>query len=371
MSDTTAEDLADLYDEAPCGYLSLSPDGRIAKANNTIARWLGVSSTDLVGKPLLDIMSFGGKIAYETHIAPLLRLQGKVEEVSLDLLHADGSKIPVMANAAEKRAADRTHLFTRLTVLKAVDRRIYERSLQAALAQAEAAYLEEHGAAVLREQFIAVLGHDLRNPLAAITAGIQMLNGREQLSDRGAEVVSQMLAAIARASGLIDNVLDFARAKLGNVFAISRNDAAPLTPVLEQVVSEMQAIAPQRTIEAEFTIDEPIDCDRGKIGQLLSNLLANAVTHGSPQVPITVRAYTADSELVISVTNGGEPIDSRVQEQLFQPFFRGDVRGSQQGLGLGLFIVSEIAKAHDGSIDVTSSEQETSFIFRMPVSGGA
>ena len=229
------EDLADLYEEAPCGYLSLSPDARIVKANRTLGTWLGMPSGDLVGRPLLEILSFGGRIAFETHIAPLLRLQGAVEEVSLDILHADGSKIPVMANAAEKRGPNGEHLFTRLTLLKAVDRRVYERNLQTSLAKAEEAFLVQHEAAELREQFIAVLGHDLRNPLAAITAGIQMLQAREQVSDRGNLIIREMAASIGRASSLIDNVLDFARNKLGNGLDIARDNNAPLTPVLEQL----------------------------------------------------------------------------------------------------------------------------------------
>ncbi len=370
MSDPATEDFADLYDEAPCGYLSLSPDARIVKANRTVAQWLGRSVGDLVGKSLHEFLSFGGRIAYETHLAPLLRLQGTVDEVALDILHADGSKIPIIANGAEKRAPDGTHLFTRLTLLKAVERRAYERGLQASLAKAEAAFLEEQDAAVLREQFIAVLGHDLRNPLAAITAGIRMLQGRERLSDRGNRVVAEMLAAISRASGLIDNVLDFARNRLGNGFAVQRNSEKPLTPVLQQVVSEMRAIAPERAIEAEFTIGEPVNCDRPKLGQLLGNLLANAVTHGAPDLPIRVRGETTNTEFLLSVSNGGAPIDPQTQDQLFQPFFRGEVRQSQNGLGLGLFIVSEIAKAHGGSIEVTSSEKETRFVFSMPLTAG-
>jgi phosphoserine phosphatase RsbU/P len=360
------EDLADLYENAPCGYLSLSSNARIVKINRTLLTWLGRSEEALLGQPLHDLLSFGGRIAYETHVAPLLRLQGFVHELALDLLHADGSKLPVIANVAEKRGPNAEHVFTRLTVFKAVDRRTYEQGLVAARTQAEASAAAEHEISMLREQFIAVLGHDLRNPLAALSAGVRMINEREKLSERGQSVVKEMNASISRATALIENVLDFARGRLGDGLTITLS-AAHLTPVLEQVVAEMRAIAPDRKIMTHLSIEQPVYCDPGRVGQLASNLIANAVTHGAPGVPIEVEAHIADGRFVLSVANGGVPIPPTAKAQLFQPFFRGAVRRSQQGLGLGLFIVNQIAKAHGGTVDVASSEIETRFTFSVPL----
>ena len=131
------EDLADLYENAPCGYVSLLPDGRVVKLNGTLADWLGRAARDMVGAPFNEFLSFGGRIAFETHLAPLLRLQGHVGEIALDLLDAKAAKIPVIANAVEKRGPDGRHLLTRLTLFKAVDRRTYERSLVEARERAE------------------------------------------------------------------------------------------------------------------------------------------------------------------------------------------------------------------------------------------
>jgi sigma-B regulation protein RsbU (phosphoserine phosphatase) len=367
-SDTLpTEDLADLYENAPCGYVSLSPDARIVKVNRTLADWLGTSADALVGRPFHDLLSFGGRIAFETHLAPMLRLQGSVHELALDMLQADGAKIPIIANAAEKRDPDGRHLFTRLTLFKAVDRRRYERGLVEARAKAEAAIGAEHETAALREQFIAVLGHDLRNPLSALAAGVRLIEERETLSQRGRVVVEEMNASIGRATALVANLLDFARGRLGGGLTLARDSAQPLTPILEQVVAEIRAIAPEREIVTEFAIAEPVDCDRSRIGQLASNLLSNAVAHGSPEIPITIDARTADGDFILSVTNGGVPIPPQARAQLFQPFFRGAVRRSQQGLGLGLFIVNEIAKAHGGMMEVTSTEDQTRFTFTMPL----
>ena len=361
------EDLADLYENAPCGYVSLSPDVRIVKVNQTLIGWLGTSSEVLVGKSFYELLSFGGRIAFETHLAPLLRLQGFVNELAFDLLHADGSKIPIIANAAEKRDEDGRHLFTRLALFKALDRRSYERGLVEARDRAEAAIGAEHETAALREQFIAVLGHDLRNPLAALAAGARTLDERERLSDRGRLVVREMNASVARASALVANLLDFARGRLGGGLTLSRDASQPLAPILEQVVAEVRAIAPDREIMTNFSIDAPVDCDPARIAQLAANLVSNAVTHGAPGLPIEVEATTRDDRFMFTVTNGGVPISPEARMQLFQPFFRGAVRRSQQGLGLGLFIVNEIAKAHGGIMDVKSTDEITRFTFSMPI----
>jgi sigma-B regulation protein RsbU (phosphoserine phosphatase) len=361
-----SEDLADLYDNAPCGYLSLSPGGAIVKVNRTLAGWLGRAEGDLLGRPIHEVLSFGGKIAFETHLAPLLRLQGFVHELALDLVDAGGEKIPVIANAAERRGESGEHLFTRLTLFKAVDRRKFERSLIEARAKAEAEAKSGHTATELREQFIAVLGHDLRNPLAAVLAGTHILRRSQRLEAREFAIVDEMERSIARANRLIDDVMDFARGKLGEGLALQIDSARPLTPVLEHVVAEMRAIHPNRQFEADFAIAHPVECDPERIARLASNLLANAVTHGAAGQPIVCRARTTADAFELSVSNGGPPIADAVREKLFQPFFRGGATGSQHGLGLGLFIVSEIARAHGGTMEVTSTAEQTRFTLLMP-----
>lgn len=366
-SDASDEDLQDLFDHAPCGYLSLTPGGQIVRANATLANWLGTIATEVVGRPLFDILTFGGRIAFETHMAPLLRLRGAVDELAFDLLRADGGKIPIIANAAEKRDDHSQHQFTRITMFRAIERRSYEKGLLDARSKAEFVVSAEQETAALREQFIAVLGHDLRNPLAAIAAGIGLLDKNEPLSANGHRIVQKMQSSVDRANSLVSDVLDLARGRLGGGLLLERNDAEPLTPVLEHVVSEVRLIAPDRVVIAEFNIAEPINCDRRRIGQLASNLLANAVTHGAADVPIRLMAATAGRAFTLWVANGGPEIPADARDQLFQPFFRGAARRSQQGLGLGLFIVNEIAKAHDGTMTVTSTDVETRFTFQMPL----
>lgn len=382
------EDLQDLYENAPCGYLSISPDGRIAKVNATLCSWIGKSSADIVGKRLRDLLNIAGSIFYETHFAPLLRMQGFFHEVALDFVKADGEVLPVLANAAERRDSSGNVIFTRVTIFKATERRRYERelvearaaerdarrrleemvsSLQAGMAEQVAILMEEKQNSELKEQFVAVLGHDLRNPLAAIDAGVSKMLREGGWSDDTPLILRLMKNSVSRMSALIDNVLDLARSRLGGGIVLNLEDQRPLQPTLELVLDEIRTANPQRTIAVKFDIAKPVRVDHDRIAQMFSNLLGNAVTHGTSDKDVRVECVLdGEGNLELSVANAGEPIPPDMVPLLFQPFHRGQVRSNAQGLGLGLYIASEIAQAHGGRLDVMSDHSETRFIFRLP-----
>lgn len=235
------------------------------------------------------------------------------------------------------------------------------------LATSEAALIDAQEAAELRDQFIAVLGHDLRNPLASIDGGARLLL-KTPLNERATTLVGLIQNSVTRMAGLIDNVLDFARGRLGGGgFVIDRRVDVALGEALRQVVAEMRAAHPERVLEARFELTEPVACDSRRIAQLFSNLLGNAITHGAEVQPIRVDGRTTDGVFELSVANGGEPIPAVVRERLFHPFSRAALRPHQQGLGLGLYIAAEIARAHGGNLEVASDQAETRFTFRMPL----
>lgn len=388
------EDLEDLYENAPCGYLSLAADGVIVKANRTLAGWLGTQSVELLGKRFYELLNVPGKIFYETHFAPLLRMQGYFNEVALDLMGPDGRRLPVLANAAERRTSDGGVQFTRITLFQAADRRRYERELvdaknaadrarkeleelnrtleeRVATGIAERLQLEkglhaEKEVARLREQFVAILGHDLRNPLASIAGGLNILS-RETQSDKAKRVLTMMSQSTERMSSLIRDMLDLARCRAGQGIAIDPKPTK-LRAILEQVVQELQAAHPGRDIQSSLQIANEVRCDGGRVAQLVSNLLGNALTHGAPDRPIKIVAVPGVNEIVITVANEGEPISEHVKNHLFEPFFRATSSAEKQGLGLGLFISGEIARSHGGTIDVKSDRKETRFAFTMPAS---
>jgi signal transduction histidine kinase len=236
------------------------------------------------------------------------------------------------------------------------------------LAASEAALLDERQTAELREQFIAVLGHDLRNPLASIDAGAHLLS-RTPLDAKAMGLVALMRQSVARMANLIDNVLDFARGRLGGGIPVTHEPDAKLAGALAQVVAELQTAWPGRVIEAELGLDRPVTCDSARIAQLFSNLVANALSHGDPGGPVRTRAFTDAGAFELWVANRGPPIPAAAAERLFEPFTRASGRSGGEGLGLGLYIASEIARAHAGTLKVVSTPDETRFTFRMPLAG--
>jgi signal transduction histidine kinase len=236
---------------------------------------------------------------------------------------------------------------------------------QERLEQTQAALLDARQSAELRDQFIAVLGHDLRNPLASIDAGARMLR-KSPIDARGSTVLDLMQNSVVRMAGLITNVLDFARGRLGGGLAVEQKVDPDFAAALDQVVDELRIAWPDRQILMDVDLSEPVRADTARIAQLFSNLLANALTHGAPDRPVRVRVANEGGQLTLSVANAGAPIPEAVRGKLFQPFSRGTGVGAPQGLGLGLYISAEITRAHGGELDMASDANETRFTFRMP-----
>jgi len=249
-------------------------------------------------------------------------------------------------------------LFAQLIALQLESDRQRERT--------ESLLMDERRASELREQFIAVLGHDLRNPLAAIAMGATLL--RRKAADPAAVVAAaeRIQRSAARMSGLINDVLDFARGRLGSGIGVELAETTTLGLALEGVTAELREVHPERAIVSDIAVDGPVRCDLERVQQLLSNLLGNALSHGVEGSPVQVRAWLDGPDAVIEVHNQGEPIPPDRLDKVFEPFWRRSA--SREGLGLGLYICSQIAKSHGGSLAVRSAaEQGTSFVARMPI----
>ena len=234
------------------------------------------------------------------------------------------------------------------------------------LQQSESALLGVREASDLREQFIAVLGHDLRTPLSSILTGATLLR-LMGLDEKALRVVDRIERSGQRISSLVDDVVDFTRGRMGGGIPLHAFEAADLQHQLRHVADELRVIHPDRKIVNDIAIDGSVFCDPRRIAQLLSNLLVNALNYGAAEVPVEVVAHIpSDGGLFLSVSNGGAPIAPATMAALFQPFWRGDNSGMVGGLGLGLYIVAEIARSHHGMMDVISADGATTFSFSMP-----
>lgn len=360
--------------------------GFAAIARVTDERWIACEVRDDIGFGLLP----GGELKLDTTICheirqsrqgvvisdvqadPLYRdhhtpaIYGLRSYISVPIVRSDGSFFGTLC-AIDPRPADLGKPEVQATFRMFAELLAFHLDAADALAASEQRLAGEIASGELREQFIAVLGHDLRNLLAAIGAGVAMLRKGPEPARSGL-ILEQMHGTVVRMSRLIDNVLDFARGRLGGGLPL-QFETADMAPILHQIVTELVTSHPDRPVELRCRPGPVIvRCDPQRIGQMLSNLLGNAFSHGARDEPITVDCAEIDGVFTLSVTNGGEEIAPDARAHLFHPFVRGKASGEREGLGLGLYIASEIAKAHGGLVTVDSSARQTTFTFSMPVS---
>jgi signal transduction histidine kinase len=234
-------------------------------------------------------------------------------------------------------------------------------------ARDQTALLDERSAGELREQFIAILGHDLRNPLQAIVAIGELLEIR--LDDPALNRVASRIRTNARRMfSLIDDVLDFARGRLGGGIDLQLEHVDDVEGALLSVVQELQDAKPDRTVTHSIDVKHSIHCDVGRLQQVVSNLLANALCHGAAKTPVRFTAEADDAYLTLEVWNDGEPIPPTSLGKIFSPFWRHTVSKDRGGLGLGLHICAQIVRAHGGQITVVSERSSgTKFTARVPL----
>lgn len=222
----------------------------------------------------------------------------------------------------------------------------------------------------LNEMFVGILGHDLRNPLSSLVAGIELLD-QELTDDRQRRTLARMRNSGNRMAAMIAQLLDLTRIRLANgagVVLDHRN--VELRELLQRTIDELRAVH-----DREIVLDAPRKCttvgDEERLNQLFSNLVSNAIKHGTADTPVTARIVVCDAEAVIEVHNRGT-IPRDVMGKLFEPFRATPRSSSSGGLGLGLYIAEQIAKAHGGVIEVASSEDEgTIFKVRLPLQSTA
>ncbi len=362
----------ELFDNAACALAVTAEDGTILQANARLGEWSGFSPPELCGRRFQDLLTMGGRIFHQTHLAPMLRMHGSVTEVKLDMLHRDGHKLTVLLNGHKREHGD--SVVYDLALFGTTDRDKYERELlnarnlaeallqektatELALQQAQAelneAYAIAQRRALFAEQMVAIVSHDLKNPLTAIRMASDFLS-RGERTPKERTLLGHIGQSSERAQRMIADLLDFTQARVGQGISIK---AAPLAlhEVIQRAVDELRVAFPEATLahHAEGQGDANLDADR--VQQIIGNLVANSVAYGDLQRPITVTSRLGDGTCEVAVHNHGSAIPETLLAGLFEPMTRGTDQGRDvRSVGLGLYIVRELAKVHGGDVAVQS-----------------
>jgi PAS domain S-box-containing protein len=225
---------------------------------------------------------------------------------------------------------------------------------------------EEKRAEAFRRNILGIVGHDLRNPLSAISGFARLLESRGGLDPHQLRMVSRIHASVARIDRIVRDLLDLTRTQAGGAIP-ARPQAARVDEIAVAVADEASGAFPGRDISVHGRGDPVVEWDPDRISQALSNLVVNALKYGDPSRPVNIEWQGYD-DIVVRVHNWGPPIPPEVRGHLFEPFRQGREPGARLGgLGLGLYIAREVARAHGGTIDVVSSAEEgTAFTLRLP-----
>lgn len=369
--DVLAHDARIVFDAAPCGLLRTDAQGRLLRANQLFCKWVGATEAELKQRKLQDLLNIGGRIFHQTHWAPLLAMQGSVSEVKLELIHRDGSSIPMILNAIRRSEAGR--VVHDIATYVAQDRDKYERELltsrkklETLVAETKLLHQQARDRAVDAEQMMGIVSHDLRSPLSTVQLSLDLLKLRG-VGGEHAPTLERIARAVDRAQRLIRDLLDFTSARLGSGLTVARRPA-DLHRVVSEAVDELAGAFPQRGLRHRQHGGGEANIDAHRLAQLVSNLVSNAMAYGDPAFHVTVTSSGDGPSCAVAVHNHGAPIPDALLPSLFAPMSRGtDVGASARSVGLGLFIVSEIARAHGGTVSVTSSAIEgTTFTARLP-----
>lgn len=356
--------------------------GFAAVARVTDAQWVCCAARDEIGFGLQP----GGELVLETtlcneirqHHAPVAiddvpasaqyrehhtpARYGFRSYISVPIFRADrsfwGTLCAIDPNPARVETAEARGMFRLFADLVG-----FHLDAQDRLHAVESALRHETDTARRREQFVAAVGHDIRTPLQTIAGGLAAI---ERAPDQAARVTPLMRRSLDRISELVQDLMDLARGQLGTGMRVNPVLCEDLGERLARIVDEMRAARPDTRIEFECRVDGPVWCDPARIVQVAANLLGNAVTHGTPGQTIAMRATTTAEAFELTSSNGAPPLPAADVAALFKPYFRPATNSKSPGLGLGLYIVSEIAKAHRGTATASAERGELTFTVRIP-----
>jgi PAS domain S-box-containing protein len=349
------ESAEELYENAPCGYLSTLPNGVIVKANQTFLTWMGYTRAELLaGMRFQDLLTRGGQIFHGTHYVPLLQLQEGVSEINFELVSRSGRRLPVLVNTSVKKDAEGHPLFHRTTVFNISDRKHYERELVLARKKAEEA-------ARAKADFLSMMSHEIRTPMNAII-GLSNLLAHGGLASRKDEYLQALKASSENLLNLLNNILDFSKMEAGKATLEARG--FDLRQLLQGIRQGLGVKADEKQLAVRMELDDRIPAcligDPVKLGQVLSNLLSNAIkftAQGGVTVAVQVRELSReDVSLDFRVSDTGIGIPKERLARVFEEFTQAsdDIHQKYGGTGLGLTISQKLLELHGTRMHVES-----------------
>lgn len=343
---------------APVGFAFLDHDLRHLRVNQTLADLNGIPAEDHVGRPLQEVLTPAMLAIIEPPLRQVLETGEPVsgiEFTSPDPRSAPG--VTWVATYFPVRTVSGELLGVGCTVVDVTEHKRAEAKLQQAVD--------------FREQLLAVLGHDLRNPLHAIGASAFLLGRSEALGPPEHRALDRIRKATARMTRMINDILDFARSRLGGGIPVTRQHMN-MADVCHTTLEELQVAYPERRLLLEARGDTWGDWDPDRVAQVLGNLVVNAIQHGHEGTPVRTTLHGEARDVVMEVHNVGDPIPEELLPRIFDPFKTPSVPPDEaarkrRSLGLGLYIVSQIAQVHGGDVRVHSTTEEgTTFRVRWP-----
>ena len=354
-----------LIDTAPCGFLSIDESGRIRIANTTLAELVGSTREAIEGQPMDAILSPAGRIFYSTHLFPLLRLNGRADEVYVPLRAVGDRETPVLVNGAA-RQRDGAQVYD-LVIVPMQQRNELENELITARNVAEEA-------ASAKDRFLSIVSHELRTPLAAVRgyADLLLRDRKETLTEKQRRYLERITDAAKYQVGLIEDILEFASLE-GRRRTLDR---APIE--LEEPLAGVESVLAVRAQEAEQRVRrEPVPAtgrviaDRRAVQQIVLNLGINAIKFSPPGSEVVVTSEVVGDRARIAVIDSGPGISPEDIERIFDPFVQLQAHesryGASRGVGLGLSISVDLARAMGGAVGVESTVgQGSTFTLELP-----
>jgi PAS domain S-box-containing protein len=357
----------ELYHQAPCGYLSYLDNGLIIQINATLLQWLGYQQDEVVDVlSLQDLLSVGSKIYYETHYAPLLQMQGSVQEISLEMLGKNRQKIPVLMNSRVVRNSQNSAVLVHATIFNITQRKAYEQELLKAKYEAEEANQKLKEVNAELERFAYVVSHDLKAPLNNIIQLVNLLGDDPafQLNTESLFLLQLIQLSTDKLKQLVDGILYYSR----NVGSAKN---LPERVVLQDFFQSIHLLVnPQNTHDISYpTAEVCIITHRTILEQIFLNLITNAIKYNDkPKVVITIELKEDENFYYFSVKDNGIGIPEAHQDKIFQLFttLESEDRYGKKGTGVGLFTVKKLVEKLDGEITVQSALNEgTTFSFSV------